>query len=84
MPKNDFYLLTFVVSCEEKNNLKIKLSWKVRNDQTCVTVRKGKTQMVEEEYALKGFYPGERLTTAGKNSCSPPLGKREAPEKRCF
>ena len=45
------------------------------------------TQMVEEEYVSKDLYPGERLTTAGKNSCSPPLGEavwREAPEKRCF
>ena len=88
-PKNDFYLLTFVVSCDEKNNLKNRgcYSRKVINDQICVTTSKGNTQMVEEKYALKGLYPGERLSTAGKKLFSPPLGKavwREAPEKRCF
>ena len=41
-------------------------SRKVRNDQICVTASKGNTQMVEEKYALKGLYSGERLSTAGK------------------
>ena len=29
-------------------------------------VGKKDTQLVEEKYALKGLYPGERLSTAGK------------------
>ena len=50
-------------------------------------VGKKDTQLVEEKYALKGLYTGERLLRPARNSCSPPLGKavwREAPEKRCF
>ena len=50
-------------------------------------VGKKDTQLVEEKYALKGLYTGERLLRPARNSCSPPLGKavrREAPEKTFF
>ena len=62
-------------------------SRKVRNDQICVTASKGKTQMVEEEYALKGLYPGERLSTAGKKllfSATWESCLEESPRKRGF